>query len=467
MPPVVVARARPDERPSRAERPFQPYGGIARALYSKAREIVISGPAGTGKSRGALEKLFICAALNYPGMRGLIVRKTRASVTESALVTWEDKVLPENHPVTWNQQRSVRQAYQFANGSVVVVGGLDKVEKLMSTEYDLIFVQEAREATEDDWEMLTTRLRNGVMPYQQIIADTNPDAPSHWIKQRANRGALELIESRHEDNPTVTPAYLATLDALSGVRLRRLRYGLWVAADNQVFPEYDPAVHLVDRFPIPADWPRYRSVDFGFTNPFCCSWWATDPDGRLYRYRELYGTQTSVRAWAHQIARHSRGERIQATITDHDVDGRAELEAHMTHAAEHCPDDTRREASVPAVGARFTTAAVKTVALGIELVASRLKRAGDGEPRLFLLRDSLVERDPLLAEAKRPGCTEEEIEAYVWDKATSHRYGEVMLEEPLKKDDHGVDALRYCVMHLDGPASKRAAIYGVRSGSRG
>lgn len=462
---AVVAAGRPTAPIAASSRAFRPYGGVKRAMYSKAREVVISGPAGTGKSRGALEKMLICAAYNYPGMRGLIVRKTRASVTESALVTFEEKVLPAGHPSAYNQQRSVRQSYAFANGSVIVVGGLDRVERVMSTEYDLIFVQEAREASEDDWEMLTTRLRNGVMPYQQIIADTNPDAPGHWIRQRAQRGSLELIESRHEDNPTVTPEYLATLDALTGVRLKRLRHGLWVASENMVYAEWDPAVHLVDRFAIPDDWPRYRVVDFGFTNPFCCQWWAEDPDGRLFRYRELYGTQRLVRDWAHDIALHSRGERIQATVTDHDTDARIALEAHMTHAADHCAEQTRREQAAPATGPRFTVAASKGVALGIEKVSSRLARAGDGEPRLFLLRDSLVTRDPLLVEAKRPTCTEEEIEAYVWDGARSQKYGQVLLEEPLKRDDHGCDALRYLVMHVDGPDAARAGLYGLRSGS--
>jgi phage terminase large subunit len=451
-------------RPTAAERAFRPYGAIRRALHSRARELVVSGPAGTGKSRGCLEKLFL-AAEKYAGMRGLIVRKTRVSLTESGLVTWEQKVVPEAHPALLGAGRAQRQSYVFGNGSVVVVGGLDRVEKLMSTEYDLIFVQEAREATEHDWEQLTTRLRNGVMPYQQILADTNPDAPSHWIKQRANRGALELLESRHEDNPTVTPAYLATLDALTGVRLKRLRYGLWVAAENLVYADWDPAVHLVDRFGIPDDWPRYRSIDFGFTNPFCCQWWATDPDGRLYRYRELYGTRRTVRAWAHAIAEQSRGERIVATVTDHDTEARLELEAHVTHAAEQCEEATRREAPSRPTGPRFTVPAQKDVTLGIEKVAGRLARAGDGEPRLFLLRDSLVERDPLLDAEKKPCCTEEELDAYVWDKAQSQRYGEVLLEQPLKRDDHGCDSMRYAVMHLDGPRAVSASLYGLRSAS--
>ena len=50
-----------------------------------------------------------------------------------------------------------------------MAGGLDKVSKIMSAEYDVIYVQEATELLEDEWEHLTTRLRRAAMPYQQII----------------------------------------------------------------------------------------------------------------------------------------------------------------------------------------------------------------------------------------------------------------------------------------------------------
>lgn len=436
---------------------YQPQGALVEVVNSRAGELVVSGPAGTGKSRACLEKLYR-AALDYPGMRALILRKTRESVTQSALVTFETFVLPKDVPWVVNQKRRVRQSYELPNGSEIVVGGLDKTEKIFSTEYDLIYVQEARELGEDEWEDLTTRLRNAVLPWQQIIGDTNPDAPGHWIKQRASRGQLRLVESRHEDNPTVYDAatgeftprgreYIAKLDRLTGVRQKRLRLGLWVAAENMVYDGYDPAVHVIDRFPIPSEWTRYLAIDFGYTNPFVCQWWAEDHDGRLYRYRELYGVQRLVRDWAHQIYELSLGERLSAVITDHDVEGRADLEQHMTHSA--------RECELVKSPRRSTTPSIKTVADGIEAVAARLKPAGDGLPRLALLRDSLVERDDLLAEAKKPTCTEEEFESYTWDKARTQRYGEVMLEEPRKVDDHGMDALRYMVMHLDSADSAR------------
>src|SRR5438552_18558621 len=83
--------------------------------------------------------------------------------------------------------KSTMQQYQYRkNGSILAIAGLDKSSKVMSSEWDLIYVQEATELDEDDWESLTTRLRNGMNIYQQLIVDCNPDAPTQWLKQRAS-----------------------------------------------------------------------------------------------------------------------------------------------------------------------------------------------------------------------------------------------------------------------------------------
>src|SRR5690606_12230398 len=214
-------------------------------LLFKGSEAMLAGPAGTGKSRGALEKMHLCAE-KYAGMRGLIVRKTRVSLTHTGLVTLEEHVLPEGHSVLYGPVRSHRSSYRYPNGSELVVGGMDNPVKVMSGEYDLIYVQEATELSEADWEQLTTRLRNGRMPYQQIIGDCNPGPPTHWIKQRADRGDMLMLDTRHQDNPTLYDhsrgewtekgrEYLAKLDKLTGVRRRRLRDGEWAAAEGAVY----------------------------------------------------------------------------------------------------------------------------------------------------------------------------------------------------------------------------------------
>jgi len=409
--------------------------GAARQLFRcVAPEVILAGPAGTGKSRACLERLHKLA-LDYPGMRGLMVRRTRKALTQSAMVTFREKVL---HPLDNVVFRATDQEYRYGNGSVIVVAGLDDPAKVMSAEYDLIYVMEATEVTEHAWETLTARLRNGVVPFQQIIGDCNPDAPTHWLKRRADRGATVMLESRHEDNPSVTAQYLAVLDSLTGVRYLRLRKGIWAAAEGLVYDDWNTAVHLTDRFDIPPSWRKLRVIDFGYTNPFVCQWWALDGDSRMYLYRELYMTQRTVDEHATQILALSKGETYIATVADHDAEDRATL----------------------AKRGIVTIPAYKAVSRGIQAVQGRLRPAGDGRPRLFFLRDSLIERDERLSEMKKPCCTAEEFDGYVWPKGQD---GRALKEEPVKEDDHGMDACRYAVASRDLiPRTNAPAIAGSR-----
>lgn len=437
----------------RDQRVYAPHGVCRKAWFSQAPELLVAGPAGTGKSRCLLERLYFLAN-EHPGMRALLVRKTRASLTESGLVTFEEKVVPPNHPILQSGgQRRMRQAYHFPNGSTIVIGGMDQASKTLSTEYDLVFVQEAIELSENDWEMLTRPLRNGVMPWQQIVADTNPDTPHHWLKRRCDSGRTLLLESRHEDNPVLWrqelgvwtdegKKYIARLEAMTGPRKQRLRYGRWVQAEGVVYEGWDSAIHIVDRFRPPSDWPRYWSIDFGFTNPFTWQMWVADPDERLYLVRQIYMTQRLVEDHAKRIMQLAREDaNVPATsslgpfapraiLCDHDAEGRATLEKHL---------------------GMTTRLANKAGDFGRQAVAGRLRKAGDGKPRLFIMRDSLDERDWALDESASPWCVEQEFDGYVWKRSTSTMLAETrnQPDEPVDKDDHGLDALRYMCAHLE------------------
>lgn len=427
-------------------------GGAEDAFYYFGGELLLSGPAGTGKSRALLEKLHL-AAMKFPGMRGLIVRKTMASLGSTALVTWREHVvnaaLETGEVNFFGGSPQYPAQYRYANGSTVTVGGMDKAMKIMSSEYDLVYVQEATELTILDWESITTRLRNGKMPWQQLMADCNPDTPSHWLKQRCDEGRCHMIYSHHADNPvlyhpdgTITEigeAYISKLDALTGVRRDRLFLGKWVAAEGQVYEAFNPNLHVIDGWSDnhpPQSWDRYWTVDFGFTNPFVLQCWAQDPDGRLYLYRELYRSQTLVEDHAKEIlsiVRRSDGGWLEpkprAVICDHDAEDRATLERYL------------------GLG---TVAATKTVSDGIQAVQERLRPQGDGKPRLLLCRNATVAKDPMLVDQAKPTSTLEEIPGYVWDVATSaNASNKNARENPLKKDDHGMDAMRYVVAYLD------------------
>lgn len=417
-------------------KPYQPFGAALKLFYCKDEEVLVEGPAGTGKTRAVLEKIHLCL-LKYSGARALIVRKTRTSMTESVLVTFEEKVLPVGDPIKEGPTRRNRQHYDYPNGSALVIGGMDKADRIMSTEYDIIGVFEATETTEDDLEKLTTRLRNGVMPYQQIICDCNPGPSWHWLNQRANGGRMARLLSRHTDNPTVTDPYLEKLRALTGARRDRLFAGLWATQEGLVYDEFDAAIHVLETMPEGWErWDKLRGIDFGFTNPFVTQWWAKDPDGRLYLYREWYRTRMLVEDHARKIRDLSDAEKYTVTVADHDAEDRATLHRHGVQ----------------------TRPAHKAVTEGIQAVQERLRVQRDGRPRIFFLRDANVERDTELVDEKKPASTLEEIEGYVWAESKEDKAEK---EEPVKLHDHGMDTMRYVVAEVDdlgeGPRARLIA----------
>lgn len=421
-------------------------GAALELANSRAPEILISGAAGTGKSRAVLEKINLICLLT-PGVKALILRKTARSLATSALRTWERDVVREamlDGSVHYYGGSAREPAqYRYRNGSAVVIGGLDDPMKVMSTEYDIAFIQECTEVSEEDWESVNIRLRNGAISFQQLIGDCNPGPPTHWLLERAAKGKLVHLISQHEDNPRYfTPAgaptqegvdYIARLDSLTGVRYLRLRKNIWAAAEGVIYDMFDPAIHVIDPFPVPPSWERIWAVDFGYTNPFVWQDWALDHDRRAYLVREIYMTSRLVEDHARQILSLG-GPRPSVIVCDHDAEDRATLERHLGMG---------------------TVPAEKAVTSGIESVASRLKLAGDGRPRLQFFKDALVEKDATLTERKLPTCTVEEIPGYIW--APEPPSADRKREQPVKRNDHGADAARYfvCEIDLHGPTKVR------------
>ena len=430
---------------------------------SKDHEIILSGPYETGKTYATLSKLHVMLCL-FPKSRALMVRKTRNSILTSAVVTYEQKVLPfpPGDPrcpiVKYGGERP--EFYLYPNGSRLIVGGLDDADKYLSAEYDFIYVNQAEEIQLDSWEKLVGRAtgRAGNAPFTQVFGDCNPGPPKHWIKSRQK---LTVLETRHEDNPALHDGQKWTvqgertikiLDGLSGLRYKRGRLGLWVGAEGVVY-EFDSTIHLLKSFDIPASWRRIRVIDFGYSNPFVCLWIAIDNDGRMYIYREIYMTQRTVARHMVDIHIYSLGEQYEATISDHDAEDRATLASPTVVSDKAQVDrlvavgfkpDKAGNVMLPGIA---TIAADKRVSVGIEKVEERLKVQGDGKPRLYLLEDILVETDETLKEKYLPVSTEDEFQVYAYPESKD---GKPTKEEPLKIYDHAMDALRYGTMYFDG-----------------
>lgn len=435
-------RTENESQPSiQVKRKYTAYGNTAQLFRAKEPQVIISGPAETGKTMACLH-LLDSLAWKYPGIQGAIIRKTYRSMPGSVLQTFEKKVLTSEDGVT-KRGGEKPEWFDYPNGSRLWIGGMDNPAKVLSSERDVIYVNQAEELTLDEWETLTTRAtgRAGNMPYAQVIGDCNPGSFSHWIKGSASDGKIRLLESRHEDNPTlfdqttkqITPQgerSLEALDKLTGVRYLRLRKGLWAAAEGSVYDTFDRAVHIVDEAPDAKQ--HIAGVDWGFTNPAVIQVWGIDGDKRMARVRELYRTQKTIDWWIIEAKKLKEEFKIKTFVCDSSEPGYIQQ---------------FRNAGLP------VSEAFNDISLGIDNVQQRLRVAEDGRPRLVFIRGGLLDRDEALASIHKPTCAEEEIEAYVWPKGAD---GKSLKEIPVDDNNHGMDAMRYAAAYLDDLGKRTA-----------
>lgn len=393
-----------------AEAVYTPYGGAADFIYSQDHEVILAGPAETGKTLAACWKAHILAS-KYAGCQGTILRKTQKSVYGSVLQTFE-RVIKGAPVQPYGGEKP--EKYIYVNGSIIWVGGMDNPDKILSSERDFIYPNQAEELVLDDWEKMATRVtgRNAVIPCPQIFGDCNPGSANHWIRERAKAGKLTLIPSRHQDNPTLFDPItgeitvqgkrtLSILSDLTGVRRRRLLEGIWATAEGAVYDMFNPEIHIKERER--GEFQRWLlMMDEGYTNPAVILLVGIDGDGRLHLAREFY-------------RRGVLQKDVVAVALEWSADFKPYIVAVDAAAAGLIAD--LRDIGLPAQGFKGR------VLDGITMVQGYLKLQGDDKPRLTI----------------DPACvnTINEFESYVWKPEK---------DEPIKENDHAMDALRYGVV---------------------
>jgi PBSX family phage terminase large subunit len=431
------------------------FRGAARELQSilgKHFEVIIKGPAETGKTYAAC--YFIDWVLrSYPHVQAVLARKIRDTLVPTVLQTYLKIIADKPDVVSYGGKKP--EWFDYSNGSRLWLAGLDDPGKALSSERDIVYINQCEEVNIHDWETLTTRVtgRAGNLPngMSLMLGDANPSHAKHWTTQRSS---VYVMRSYHKDNPTLYSddgkptergnKTLGILSNLSEPRRSRLYLGLDVSAEGQVYKEYDTEKHLIQRFDIPSSWACIRVIDFGYTNPFVCAWYAYDRiHNRLYRYRELYCTNVLVEDHARQIA---LCEGWEYDVKQQRIYWHRPIEQRENIIATICDHDAEDRATLTRYGIS-NIAAFKAIKLGIEAVQNRLRyRIDTNDYGIYFLRDSLIAIDQSLKDAYLPTCTEEEIEGYVWEQGKD---GKPAKEQPIDKNNHGMDVLRYAVAFVD------------------
>jgi len=198
----------------------------------------------------------------YAGANCLIARFHLVQAKKSV---WKQTLIPYLKATMDSSLYSVVQSnadfvVTFYNGSTITLGGLesgDALDKVMGTEWALIFINELVENSYDTFQALKSRLNHISFPLK-YITDTNPKAPSHWVSKQFAKGVnpetgekvdlttqCRLWWHMLDNKENLSPKYIEVLESMTGIRGKRLRDGIWCeVADGTVY-EFNRDISLL------------------------------------------------------------------------------------------------------------------------------------------------------------------------------------------------------------------------------
>lgn len=288
---------------------------------STAKEVLYGGAAGGGKSKAiVMDALARC--LLYPQTHAYMFRRTYTELEDTLI-----KEAKASYPKAIAKYNVGRHDMELMNGSVVHFRHCASEADMYNyagAEIQWLYIDELTSFERTIYDFLKTRLRAkkslNVIP--TVRCASNPGNIGHsWVKSyfvdagpymsiikhvehskllnKTKIFTTQYIPALATDNPYITDDYIYELERKPKALRDALLLGHWDSFEGQVFSEMvnDPKhykdrlnTHVIEPFEIPEHWKRYFSFDFGYSRPFSCAWWAMDTDGRLYRYREWYGS---------------------------------------------------------------------------------------------------------------------------------------------------------------------------------
>ena len=265
-------------------------------FLAQNRFIGFGGARGGGKSWAVREKAPLMA-FNYKGIRILILRRTFPELRENHMLPMIKRL---HDFATWKEDD---KAFTFPNGSRIKFGYCDTEKDVLQyqgQEWDIIFLDEATQFTEFQFNTLTACMR-GVNDFpKRFYLTCNPGGVGHgWVKRlfisrkyRASERTedYKFIPAKVYDNKDLLakdPDYVRMLENLPKDLRRAWLDGDWEMFIGQYFTEWRHELHVVEPFEIPAHWRRYFTMDYGL-DMLAGYWIAMDENGHGWVYREVY-----------------------------------------------------------------------------------------------------------------------------------------------------------------------------------
>lgn len=312
---------------------------------------------------------------------------------------------------------SGKRQLKFKGKSIQTLGAKDEgcIGQFQGKTFSLVYCDEMTLYPESIIDMIDTRLSN---PHSMGFASMNPAHPTHKIKEWIDKaeGGDSNYYSLHftlDDNPYVDESYKQRIrNSLSGLFYKRNYLGLWCLAEGAIFDFFDKKIHVVPRPPAAAEY-WIAGIDYGVSNAFACV---------LIGVNTGMANQTGKRLWVEKEyywdCKKTGRQKINSEFAD---DIQEFLEPYAVRNIYIDPSALSMKLELQRRGMHVVEAN-NDVYNGIQMMCTEM-----GKGNLTVCQDC-----PNLIR---------EIEGYVWDSKKSSQGDDA----PVKKADHAVDALRYCI----------------------
>ena len=236
------------------------------ADYSHRIEVYYGG-AGSGKSYGATQKIYLKALKSK--RKVLVIRKIQRTIKDSIWSLLISHLHSSGYYDACRINRSDLEI-ELPNGSIFLFKGLDDPEKIKSIDgITDIVIEEATELTEDDFTQLNLRLR-ALENNLQIYLMFNPISKKNWVYDYFFVRQLPLntvvIRTTYLDNKFLAEEYKQELERLKDRNPAYYRIyclGEFATLDKLVFPTYTSKIISEDDI---KGLKRWIGLDFGYIN---------------------------------------------------------------------------------------------------------------------------------------------------------------------------------------------------------
>ena len=299
----------------------------------KYRKILFGGAAGVSKSHG-LRWLAHSLCLAMPGFKVLLLRRTYKQLENSHIQpSISEAELLGGHYSGSSMGHS--NSVTYGNGSSLKFGHCEKstdASNYLSDEYDLILFDEETTFEESQIVLIGSRARTSRPGWRPMTAGgTNPGGISaqyclsHFINKNPDPQKYPYYDPEDyiyiagtlDDNPYLNIDYEKSLDDLPAELREAYRFGNWNIFPGQYWKEFSAKVHT-DLVEVPKEIERFCSMDWGYTAPGVCLWWACLSDGKFYIEDEYIFHETIASEVAREIKRRNtaRGITVRYVAAD-------------------------------------------------------------------------------------------------------------------------------------------------------